>query len=170
MPAKPRKQALLNDRFMLTQTTHKIQKMAKHIFSAHGEYKPTVDGQILIAHCWGSWNIEMHEESARLAKPLVEKLDAKGPWGCITVVHESMVTSLEVLQAGRDAVASLPEGSALVALAWVLNPNLEGYSLLYRRYESMYADLLETKIFDNLASAQYWIEKVVASKPKRPLI
>lgn len=108
----------------------------------------------------------MHQESARLSKPLVEELNAKGPWGCITVVHESMVTSLEVLQAGRDAVASLPKDSALVALAWVLKPDLEGYSFLYKRYESMYTDLLETKTFDNLSAAQFWIEKVIASKPK----
>ncbi|MDZ7920488.1 hypothetical protein [Rhodoferax sp.] len=140
--------------------------MPKSKFPAHGEYKSTIDGQVLIAHCWGSWNIEMHQESARLSKPLVEELNAKGPWGCITVVHESMVTSLEVLQAGRDAVASLPKDSALVALAWVLKPDLEGYSFLYKRYESMYTDLLETKTFDNLSAAQFWIEKVIASKPK----
>lgn len=76
-----------------------------------------------------------------------------------------MVTSLAVLEAGREAVASLPENSGLVALAWVLTPDLEGYSFLYKRYESMYADLLATKIFDNLSAAQYWIEGVIASKP-----
>jgi len=140
--------------------------MSKSKFQPHGEFKPTIHGQVLIAHCWGSWNIEMHQESARLSKPLVEELSARGSWGCVTVVHESMVTSLEVLQAGRDAVASMPKDSGLVALAWVLTPDLEGYSFLYKRYESMYADLLETKTFDNLAAAQYWIENAIASKPK----
>ena len=77
-----------------------------------------------------------------------------------------MVTSLEVLQAGRDAVESLPEDSLLVALAWVLKADLEGYAFLYKRYESMYTGLLETKIFDNVPAAQHWIEKVIASKPK----
>lgn len=140
--------------------------MRKSRFRLHGEYKPHMDGQILIAHCWGSWNIEMHQESAKVSESMVEKLNAQGPWGCITVVHDSLVTSLEVLQAGRDAVASLPQDSQLVALAWVLKPDLEGYSFLFKRYESMYADLLETRTFDDLPAAQYWIEKVVASKTK----
>ncbi len=139
--------------------------MANPKFQPHGEFKSRVEGQVLVAHCWGSWNIEMHQESARLSKPLVEELTKGGSWGCITVVHESMVTSLAVLEAGREAVASLPENSGLVALAWVLTPDLEGYSFLYKRYESMYADLLATKIFDNLSAAQYWIEGVIASKP-----
>jgi len=108
----------------------------------------------------------MHQESQRLAGPLVAQLAAKGPWGCITVVHESMLTSLEVLEAGREAVAKLPEESRLVALAWVLTPELEGYAVLYRRYATMYEGLIETKVFDNLPGAQYWIEKVIASKPK----
>lgn len=135
-------------------------------FPPHGEYKPTINGRVLIAHCWGNWNIEMHQESARLSKPLVEQLNARGSWGCITVVHDSLVTSLEVIQAARNAVASLPEDSALVALAWVLKQDSEGYSFLYKRYESMYEGLLETKIFDNLPAAEFWIEKAIASKPK----
>jgi hypothetical protein len=75
-----------------------------------------------------------------------------------------MLTSLEVLAAGRDAVATLPKDSQLVALAWVLSPELEGYKIMLRRYESMYAGLLETQVFDNLASAQEWIEGVIATR------
>jgi len=140
--------------------------MATYKFPPHGEFQPRVEGQVLIAHCWGSWNIEMHQESARQSKPLIDAINAKGPWGVITVLHDSMVSSLEVFQAGRDAVASLPETYQLVALAWVLTPDLEGYSFLHKRYESMYADILETKTFETLAAAQYWIDKVIAAKPK----
>ena len=107
----------------------------------------------------------MHHESSRLSKPLVEELARSGSWGCITVVHESMVTSLAVLGAGKEAAASLPEDSGLVALAWVLTPELEGNSFLYKRYESMYADLLRIKVFDYRPAAQYLIERIIASKP-----
>lgn len=138
--------------------------MAASIFKPHGEYTPVISGHVLIAHCRGSWNIEMHQQSGKLAQPLVEELSAKGPWGCVTVIYESMLTSMEVLLAGRAAVESMPQSSQMVALAWVLTPDLEGYKLMYRRYETMYADLLETRIFDNLASAQEWIEQVIAAR------
>ena len=144
----------------------RIRKMPNKKFAPHGDYIPVVDGSVLIAHCWGSWNIEMHRKSSELAKPLVEKLIANGPWGVVTVIHESMVTSLEVLQAGRDAVAELPEPYRPVALAWVMNPRIEGYGFLHTRYENMYAGLLETRTFDNVPHAQFWIEKLIASKPK----
>lgn len=102
----------------------------------------------------------------RLAQPLVDELNAKGPWACITVVYGSMLTSLEVFAAGKDAVANRPDDSNLVALAWVLTPDLEGYNLLYRRYEAMYAGLLETKVCDSLSAARDWIERVLASESK----
>lgn len=140
--------------------------MPRSHFKPHGQFKPSVEGQVLIAHCWGSWNIEMHQESALQSKPLVEALNAKGPWGCITVVHESLVTSLAVLQAGRDAVAQRSTDLRIVALAWVLTPDLEGYSFLMNRYEAMYEGLIDTKVFDSISAAQNWIEAVIASKPK----
>lgn len=136
------------------------------IFKPHGSFKAHVQGRVLIAHCRGSWNIEMHQEQGRQSQALVETLEQGGNWGSVVVVHDSLVSSLAVLEAGRLAVENMPSPRKLVALAWVIAPTVEGYSLLKGRYARMYEGLLQTRTFDNEAGAVYWIEKMITEAPK----
>jgi hypothetical protein len=116
-----------------------------------------VEGQILVATVSGSWNIEMHHASREVARPLIERLNSVGPWGVIVVIRETLVSSLEVLRAGRQAVAENPECSNMIALAWVIDPHVEGYGFLLNHYKQMYAGLLATDVFSDLEQARKWM-------------
>lgn len=131
-------------------------------FRPHGRAEAYIQGRVLITHCWDHWNIEMHRENAARGAVLAHDLDVGGLWGAVVVVHNSLVTSLEVLEAGRDAVARMPADKKLVALAWAISPDVEGYSFLLNRYKEMYLGLLNTRVFEDQASAVYWVERIVA--------
>ncbi len=130
-------------------------------FSPHGEQRTTTVGQVLVTHVAGHWNLEMHQHSMQQTQALVDELSQRGPWATVVVVEETLVTSLDVLEAGRNAVAQNP-GLKLVGLAWVIKPDVEGYSLLLPRYRAMYEGLIQTHVFDDYSAALNWAERVVA--------
>ena len=106
----------------------------------------------------------MQQESERQSRELVSTLEPGGPWGTIVTIHDTLLTSLEVLDAGRKTVADMPAQSNLVALAWVIDPKVEGYTLLLPRVKALYEGLMTSKVFDNYSAALYWIEGEIASK------
>ena len=128
------------------------------IFRPHGEFDAKIDGAMLIVTVSGSWNIEMHQESSRRSQPLVEALEAQGRWGCIVVVTDTLVSSLEVFRAGRKAVEDARGVSRLEALAWVIAPDVEGYTLFLPHYRNLYAGLLDSDIFGTLDEARGWMQ------------
>jgi hypothetical protein len=131
-------------------------------FKPHGEFAAQLDGRVLVAHVRGTWNIEMHHASMLQSAALVSQLDADGePWGTVVVVHDTLVSCLDVLEAGRDAVSARPSTSKLVALAWVMDPSIEGYSLLLPTYQDLYKGLLATEVFDDLDAARLWMGQVL---------
>lgn len=133
-------------------------------FSPHGDQRTTTVGQVLVTHVAGHWNLEMHQHSMRQTQALVETLRQRGPWATVVVVEETLVTSLDVLEAGRNAVAQNP-GMKLVGLAWVIKPDVEGYSLLLSRYRAMYEGLIQTQVFDDYSAALLWAQRVIAETP-----
>lgn len=132
--------------------------MKHHTFAPHGDMTARVQGQVLIVTTIGSWNLEMHQQSAQRSAPLIAELEAKGPWGNVVILEDTLVAGLPIFEAGRKAVQNLPPTSRLKAIAWVISPTLEGYGLLVDQYRNMYSDLLPSRVFDDLASALDWIE------------
>ena len=139
--------------------TRKSALTATDLFKPHGEYAPRIEGQILIATVSGSWNIEMHAATNEMVRPVAARLNSVGAWGVIVVVRETLVSSLEVLKAGRESVPGNPNCSNLVALAWVIDPGVEGYGFLLDHYKRMYEGLLVTDVFSTLEQAMDWMRR-----------
>lgn len=131
-------------------------------FKPHGHYRAEVQGRILYAHTSGHWNIEKHQEMSIESGLLAQSLDAGGPWGSIVITHDTLVTSLDVLEAGRRAVADRVGISHLAAIAWVIRPDVEGYDLLLPRYQTLYEGLLPTAVFEDVDTARAWVEGVLS--------
>lgn len=129
-------------------------------FSPHGEQRTTRVGRVLVTHVAGHWNLEMQQHAMLQTQALVEELSREGPWATVVVVEETLVTSMDVLEAGRNAVSQNPD-LKLVGLAWVIKPDVEGYSLLLPRYRAMYEGLIHTRVFDDYSAALLWAEKIV---------
>ena len=136
--------------------------MPHELFRPHGQYQAVVEGLFLIATVSGSWNIEMHQECGRQSQPLVEQLEATGkPWGSIVILTDTMVSSLDVIKAGRQVVAENKGRSRLLALAWVIAPDVEGYALLLPTYRAMYEGLLVSAVFPSVEPAKVWLAEVL---------
>jgi hypothetical protein len=143
--------------------------MRKHsraeIFRPHGSMNAYISGSVLIAEVSGSWNIQMHQKSSNQSRPLVEQLEAAGrPWGVVTVLTDSAVSSLEVFEAGRKSVEEMEGTTKLVALAWVIPPDVEGAKVLRYRYEAMYNGLLESGVFESFDPAIQFVESVIEGR------
>lgn len=132
-----------------------------NLFKPHGHFRAEVRGRILIAHTSGHWNIEKHQEMSIQSAQLAQCLDAGGPWASVVVTHDTLVTSLEVLDAGRKAVADRIGISQLAAVAWVIRADVEGYDLLSPRYEALYEGLLPTAVFEDVDTACQWVNGVL---------
>jgi hypothetical protein len=133
----------------------------KKIFTAHGGHAAHSEGQILVVRVSGSWNIEMHTAASLESQPLIRELESAGAWATVVVVRDTLVSSLEVLEAGRNSVRNNPDCANLVALAWVIHPGVEGYSILLPRYKRMYEGLLRTDVFSTLEQAMRWSQEVL---------
>lgn len=138
-------------------------------FAPHGGYHAEIaEPGILVCTTRGTWNMEMHHEMTRQARPFVEALEAQGPWGTVVVMAETLVSNLDVLEAGRNAVAEARGLSRMRSLAWVIAPTVEGYRLLLPRYRDMYRGIIDTAVFEALEPALAWTREGLARPVQAP--
>ena len=136
--------------------------MNRQIFPPHGDMDTYVQGQVLVVHVYGSWNMEMRQQSSRRTAPLITQLQAHGAWGNVVVVHDTLVSGLELFESGRKSVEAIRATGQLRAMAWVIDPSVEGYGLLLGRYRDIYKDLIPCEVFGDLPSALQWVEGQLA--------
>lgn len=133
------------------------------IFKPRGSFDAYIEGSILVTSTKGSWNVEMQRESSLQSAPFVVQLEQTGkPWAVIVQVHETLLSSPEVLIAGRLSIANMAQSSKLVALAWVVDQQVEGYPLLVPRYREICAGLIKAEFFTSLAEAKDWLNLQLA--------
>ena len=136
----------------------------KKMFKPSGSFDAYIEGSILITSTKGSWNLEMHRESAVQSAPFVVQLEQAGkPWAVIVQIYETMLSSPEVLMAGRRSVTEMIQHTNLTALAWVASEAVVGYPLLVPRYKDIYTDILDSEFFTDLAQAKAWINHKLAT-------
>ena len=137
---------------------------SKSIFKPTRGLTSEVVGQVMISHVNGRWDKQMHQEATELSNAQSVALDQRGRWGSVVILEDSLVSSLEVLKAGRDTVKDLPPSSNLVALAWVIDPTLDGYSHMLPVYEAMFSGLLTTRVFPDFSDAKDWVEEIIRQR------
>lgn len=136
--------------------------MVSPVFSPSGEQSSWIEGRILVSRVRGMWNIEQHRRANAEVAPLVAELEARGAWASLVVMEDTLLTSLEVLEAGRAAVAS----GALVhlrALAWVIGEEIEGRSVLTPRYRHLYDGVLPSAVFETVEDGAAWLRAQLAA-------
>jgi len=115
----------------------------------HGEQRTAKVGQVLVTHVAGHWNLEMQQHSMRQTQALVDELNHNGPWASVVVVLKTPVSSLDVLEAGRNAVAQNP--SMKIVWAWPGSSSRMWRVWLGRRpaHRARYEGRIRTQVFDN---------------------
>ena len=142
----------------------KIGGAMKKMFKPSGSFDAYIEGSILITSITGSWNLEMHRKSTLQSAPFVMQLEQAGqPWAVIVQIYETLLSSPEVLMAGRRSVTEMIQHTNLTALAWVANEDVVGFPLLIPRYREVYTDVLDSEFFTDLAQAKAWINHKLAT-------
>ena len=136
--------------------------MRNSIFKPHGAVQIEVSGSIVTAHMRGHWNIEMRNQAAQAMGEPVQALNAAGPWGIINVLHDTLIYSEEIFSTSRQDYAARPASSRLAAVAFVIDPQVEGAQLLCYRFENLLDGIIPSGVFADLPSAQSWVQQMIA--------
>lgn len=125
----------------------------------------TIVDSILVTRVNGSWSLEMHQAAATHNEKFSIQLNQRGDWASLVIIEDTLVSSIEVLEAGRAAVPNNPNCSRLRALAWVIDPTVEGYTLLLPRYRLMFEGILLSEVFDKVEDALAWLNHTLSTLP-----
>jgi hypothetical protein len=132
--------------------------MTPSSFPPQGDQNSRIEGRLLVTRVIGTWNLEQHRRSQQQIMPLVERLESSGPWASLVIIEDTLVSSLDVLEAGRQAVAA-GVLAHLRALAWVIGPTVEGRAILLPRYRRIYDGLLPSAVFEATPEAAAWLQQ-----------
>jgi hypothetical protein len=133
--------------------------MANPLFRPHGSTQVEVSDATLIVHMHGHWNTEMRSQTALEMLQHAPGLNAAGPWGIINLLHDTLVYSEAVYANTRQDYADRPASSLLRAVAFVIEPGVEGALLLRPRFETLLRGVIESQVFADLASAKTWMRQ-----------
>ncbi len=123
----------------------------------------TIVGRILVTRVSGSWTADMHRAANDYNQSFVTELNSTGNWASLVIVEDTLVSCLEVLQAGRDSIPNNPHCSHLKALAWVIDESIEGYVILLPRYRALFDGVLRSEVFNDTESALHWLNTCISS-------
>lgn len=118
---------------------------------------------ILVTRVSGSWTLEMHQAAAAHNEQFSKQLNQRGDWASLVIIEDTLVSCLEVLEAGRAAIPNNPHCSRLRALAWVINPSVEGYTLLLPKYRCMFEGILLSDVFDEAEAGLAWLNQILSN-------
>ena len=125
-------------------------------FPAHGDFALRREGRLLLADFTGPWNIELVDRYRVEVVPFVQALAPGGAWAQIAICHRSVL-------APKDALDALAEGARIlagqyhrVAMAYVLPPEVEGYGLMEKVFDRLYAGIQDVACFETLEAARAW--------------
>lgn len=133
-------------------------------FPVHGDVKTEVNGQIIIAHVHGPWNIELVQLSRKMTIPLVSEISKQGYWALIVQVNGSVLCTPDALlsiQQGADI--DISEGRR-VCTSYVITPETEGYNLMHSIWHNIYRDKIPFDIFATLDEAVNWTNQQLTNK------
>ena len=136
--------------------------MGHSLFKPHGAVQIEVSESIVTAHMHGHWNIEMRNQAAQAMGAHVQSLNAAGPWGIINVLHDTLIYSEEIFSTSRQDYAARPASSRLAAVAFVIDPQVEGAQLLRHRFDTLLDGVITSAVFADLLSAQSWVQQMIA--------
>jgi hypothetical protein len=136
--------------------------MGNSLFRPHGAVQIEVSASIVTAHMHGHWNIEMRNQAAQAMGAHVQPLNAAGPWGIINVLHDTLIYSEEIFATSRQDYAARPASSRLAAVAFVIDPQVEGAALLRHRFDTLLEGVITSAVFADLPSATKWVQSAIA--------
>ena len=128
-------------------------------FRAHGRVEMHLKGSTICVDACGPFNIELTNALATLEAEFLSKVASQGPFFEIVTFSESVLASLEVMEAHRQLLVMIKSaGFAHKATAYVIPKELEGAQFTGPIAAQNYASVdWPFRIFHRMVDAENWI-------------
>ena len=130
-------------------------------FAPHGSSVFEYDGQILILRSRGPFNAEHVQGVVNAFNRAAQELQPRGPWATINVIYESMLLTSEGVQAMGDSARHSRDHLGRCAAAYVVTPDVEGYSMIVPALRRVCEGILPIEFFDDLEKATAWCREQI---------
>ena len=132
-------------------------------FRLHGRVEMQLKNNIICVDACGPFNLELTNALALLEAEFLATVAAKGPFFEIVTFSESVLASLEVMEAHRALLVMLRgAGFAHKATAYVIPETLEGAAFTGPIAAQNYAAVdWPFRIFQRLDDAENWIQSLM---------
>lgn len=128
-------------------------------FRPHGTVELWEDGAVIRVEAAGPFNPEAAQAMAAALRAAVAARPPRSRFALIVHMRLSMLVSLDTLDSFRRMLASnSADGIAPVAVAWVVEPGVEGADLIMPRVAAAYREAARPyRQFSDTAEADLWI-------------
>jgi hypothetical protein len=131
-------------------------------FRPHGHASFGIRGRIVAIHVRGPWNAELVLQVHAEMHAALEGIREKKAWAVMVIVQGSALFGPDAVEAIRETARSETASMGRVATAWVLDPEVEGATLMPHVIRSLYGDSDRIRLFEALAPAEAWLEERLA--------
>ncbi|MBL8488952.1 MAG: hypothetical protein JNK22_17950 [Rhodocyclaceae bacterium] len=147
-----------------------VDEFATGPFRPHGRIEIWAEGNVVRLDAAGPFNKEAIVAMGATWRALFDGMPADGPFADLVTVHRSVMASQEVVDAfGGFLAANTAARQAPSAVAWVVDPEVEGASLMLPKFAAVYvAAGRNFRFFDNEPEAEAWVREQLRGLPQRP--
>lgn len=134
-------------------------------FAPHGRITAHVDGPIVCFEACGPFNAEAVEGLLRAYQPLIARLSGVGPFGHITVFHDSMLATPDGMEAFDLLLRDWRQQGILpCANAYVAGPDVVGRAVMMPLFSRLFTGPGPFRDFVAVDEAEAWIREVLAAR------
>lgn len=126
----------------------------KPVFHAHGRFRSTSEGQVLVTYVTGPWNRELVKEWMVEMGPVALEVSSRGPYVGIAVIEGSMLCPPDAMELLGQAVKYASDKLQCLANLVVAAPSVEGRHFVEPNYVRIYEGITRYGFFDTLEEAR----------------
>ncbi len=128
----------------------------------HGVIDVEQQGQIIVGHVVGPWNVELIEYYREQMLKLIPKVMANGPWATIVELKGAAICPQEAIDLIKQGITA-DAVKHRVCTCYVITPDVEGYHLMNRVWRKLYEGIVPFEIFASMEEAIAWTEQQIAA-------
>lgn len=132
-------------------------------FQPHGMITTHIAGKVLYFESTGPFDAEVVDAVVRAYQPLLQRLADGGPFGHVSVFHQSMLATPGALDALEGLLVEwLRSGLAPVANAYVAADDVKGRDVMMPTFARVFSGFSPFRDFRAVDDAERWITDSLA--------
>ncbi len=130
-------------------------------FPAHGDFRVSVEGPLVITEITGPWNAQLLQRWVIALEPHSKQARLHGRYGGITIIHGSVLCPPDALSIMRERTQWSVQRHPYVGTAFVVAPGVEGSALTLSVFGRVFQGLCAFQVFPELPAAKAWLTEQI---------